>query len=81
MGMLLNLLTAPLLAPVQGVTWIAEKLAEQADNELYNEGAVRGQLMELELRLDMGEISEDEFMAVEEALLERLKMIRARKGQ
>ena len=53
----MKLLTLPITGPIRGVVWIAEKVAEQAERELYDEEAVRGQLMELELRYDLGEIS------------------------
>jgi hypothetical protein len=76
MGFLIDLLTFPVLGPVKGVIWVAEKVAEQAEKELYDEEAVRGQLMELELRYDLGEISEEEYLEVEEALLKRLRVIR-----
>jgi hypothetical protein len=80
MGLLLKLLTFPVTGPIGGTLWIAERLAEQAEREMYNEGAVRGQLMELELRLDMGEISQEEFEQVEAILLERLRVIRERQA-
>jgi hypothetical protein len=80
MGFLMDLLTFPVLGPIKGVIWIAEKVNEQAEKELYDEDAVRGQLMELELRYDLGEISEEEYMAAEEALLERLRVIRERQA-
>jgi hypothetical protein len=80
MGLLFDLLTLPVMGPIEGVVWIAGKIVEQADREMFNEEAVRGQLMELELRLDMGEISQEQFDQVEAILLERLKMIRERKA-
>ena len=46
MGLITGLLTLP-LAPVRGTVWIAERLEEQAE-ELYDESAIRAQLMELE---------------------------------
>ncbi len=78
MGWLLSLLTLPVTGPIKGVTWIAEKVAEQAERELYDEGAVRGKLMELEIQFDLGEISQEEFEAAEEEWLVRLKVIRER---
>lgn len=80
MGFLTKLLTLPVTGPIQGVIWIAEKVAEQAERELYDEEKVRGQLMELELRYDLGEISEEEYLEAEEALLERLRIIRERQA-
>lgn len=77
MGLLLKLLTLPVTAPLDGVLWLAEKINEQAEQELYNEPAVRGQMVELELRLEMGEISEEEYQIGEDALLVQLRAIRA----
>ncbi|PDW01091.1 gas vesicle protein GvpG [Candidatus Chloroploca asiatica] len=76
MGILTDLLLLPVTAPINGTIWIAEKLLEQAEGEIYDEGKVRGQLMEMELKLDLGEITEDEYMEAEEYLLERIKEIR-----
>jgi len=78
MGWLTDLLTFPVTGPVKGLVWVAEKLTEQAEKELYSEEAVRGKLLELEMRFDLGEISEEDFTAAEESLLELLSMIRAR---
>ena len=80
MGFLIDLLTLPVTGPLKGLIWIAEKVAEQADKVLYDEDAVRGQLMELELHYDLGEISEEEYLEAEEALLERLRVIRERQA-
>jgi hypothetical protein len=79
-GLLLKLLALPVTGPIEGMLWLANKIDEQAEQEFYNEPAIRGKLMELELRYDMGEISEEEFMAVEEELLARLKIIRERRA-
>lgn len=76
MGFLFDVLTFPVLGPIRGVIWVAEKIAEEADKELYDEDAVQGQLMELELRYDLGEISEEEYDEAEKLLLERLNAIR-----
>lgn len=81
MGFLVNLLTSPVLGPVRVVKWIAEKVAEQSERELYDEDVVRGQLQELELRYDLGEIGEEEYLAAEERLLARLRAIRKRKNR
>ena len=79
MGFLINLLTFPVLGPIKGVMWIAEKVVEQADKEVYDEDKLRGRLMELELRFELGEMAEQEYLAAEELLLARLKVARQRK--
>ena len=80
MGFLTNLLTFPVMGPIKGVMWIAEKVDEQVEKELYDEDAVRGKLMELELRYDLEEISEEEYLEAEEVLLERIRIIRERQA-
>lgn len=80
MGFFLDLLTLPVTGPINGTIWIAEKLLEQAENEMYDEGKVRAKLMEMEMLLDLGDISEETYMAAEEELLERLREIRAFKA-
>jgi hypothetical protein len=77
MGLLAKLLTLPVLGPIEGVRWIAQTVAEQAERELYDEDAVRGRLQELELRYQLGEIDERAYLTAEEELLAKLKTIRA----
>ena len=80
MGLLLKLLALPVTGPAEALVWVAEKLSEQADKELYDEDKVRSQLMELEFRYDLGEINEEEYAQAEQELLDRLKVIRERKA-
>jgi hypothetical protein len=71
MGLITAILTLP-LAPVRGTVWIAERIAEQAEHERDEQAGIRRELAELEMRYDLGEISEDEYIAAEESILERL---------
>lgn len=80
MKFLVDLLTAPVTMPLKGLVWVAEKVAEHAEDQLYDENRIRGQLMELELQLDLGEIDEEGYMEAEEALLDRLRIARERKA-
>ena len=75
MGLLTGLLTLP-LAPVRGTVWIAERVAEQAERELGDETAIRRQLVELEMRYDIGEIDDGEYARAEDELLGRLSAAR-----
>jgi len=81
MGFILDLLTAPVLGPIRGVKWLAEKVAEAAEDELLDEDRVRGELLELQMRLEMDEISEEEYTRQESVLLERLSAIREAKAE
>jgi len=71
MGLITGLLTLP-LAPVRGTAWVAEKLLEQAERELYDERAIRAQLMEIQALREDGAIDEDEATRAEDELLGRL---------
>jgi gas vesicle protein GvpG len=77
MGLITGLLTLP-LAPVRGVTWVAEQLAEEADRQLYDEAQIRNEMLALELEYDDGLIDEEERQRLEEELLERLRVAQAR---
>jgi hypothetical protein len=70
-GLITGLLTLP-LAPVRGTVWLAERIKEQAEAELYDEDVIRSQLMDIEAAREAGEISEEEAAQAEDVLLERL---------
>jgi hypothetical protein len=72
-GLITGLLTLP-LAPVRGVGWVAEKLAEQAELELYDENRIMRELAELEAAHDEGQIGDEQFDAGVDVLLERLQI-------
>ena len=75
MGLISGLLTLP-LAPVRGTVWLAEKIQEQAENELYDESAIRTGLAELEHARESGELADEEIDAAENELIERLMTLR-----
>ena len=71
MGLISGLLLLP-LAPVRGTVWIAERLLEQAEAELNDEGTIRAQLIEIDRAREAGEIGEAEAAEAEDILLARL---------
>ena len=73
---LVDVLTLPVLGVPRLVMWIAKKTMEAAHREMFDEGAVQGALTDLQMRYDMGEIGEEEYLQQEAALLERLRLIR-----
>jgi hypothetical protein len=72
MGLLTGLLLLP-LAPVRGTVWIAEKLAAEAERELHNETSLRRRLAEAERQFEIGNLTIEEYEAIEDELLERLE--------
>jgi hypothetical protein len=77
MGLFTGLLTLP-LAPVRGVAWVAEQVADEVDRQLYDEANIRRELLALELDYEDGKIDDQEREAQEEALFERLAASQAR---
>lgn len=66
---LLKLLTFPVSAPMTGIFWIGEQLAERANAELNDKENLQKQLLALQLAFDLGDISEEDFEIQEEELL------------
>lgn len=68
-----------LLLPFKGLVGIFEKVHELAERELSDENYIRERLMELQLRFELDELSEEEYAKQEKELLERLDYLRAEK--
>jgi Gas vesicle protein G len=79
MGLITGLLTLP-LAPVRGVAWVAEMLAEEAERELAALQAPERALAELEAARTAGEISEEDYAVLEGELIDELIAARAEVG-
>ncbi len=67
--MVLRLLLLPVTGPVMGLSWIGEKILEQANTEIDDKENLQKQLLSLQLAFDMGEIAEEDFITREEELL------------
>jgi hypothetical protein len=78
---LFKLLALPITAPMAGVRYCIEKVVEYADHELNDEEPVREQLLELQIELEDGRVSEDEYVEREAVILARLREIRERRKQ
>lgn len=62
-----------LLAPVNAVVWLGGKINEIVEKEISDEGTIKEKLMELQMRLELDEISEEEYNRREKELLTRLE--------
>ena len=79
MGLFTALVTLP-LAPVRGTIWIAEKIQEQAELELYDESGIEAALLELQGARESGLYEEGEIVEAEDVLIERLMELRGYRG-
>ena len=76
MGLLGGLLLLPLSGPVWGFRLFLERLREEADAVLYDEGRSFGELIDLSMRHKAGKLTDDEFAQQEAAVLDRLRSMR-----
>jgi len=67
-----------LLAPVNGFRFILGQIQKMADQELNDDTVIKEQLLELQMRLELDEISDEDFRAQEAELFARLRAIRQR---
>lgn len=71
-----DLLLLPFKAPVSGIRWVMKQIQTMADNELLNDQVWKERLIELQMKLELGEISEEDYVAEEAIIFQRLREIR-----
>ena len=76
-----DILTFPILGAPRMVHWVAKKLTETVEQEEMDEGKLQGDLLELQMRYELGEIDDDEYAEQETAILDRLSAIRRAKEE
>lgn len=74
--LLLDTLTLPILGVPRLVHWLAKEIAEEAERQEFDEGKLQGQLLDLQMRRELGEIDDEEYAQEERRLLNRLNYIR-----
>lgn len=72
----LKVVALPVAGPYQAGKWMFEKIHQQVEEEQTDEERVKSRLMELQLRYEIGEIEEEEYLEQEKALMEDLAAIR-----
>ena len=65
-----------LLAPVNGFKFILRQVQQIADRELNDESVIKEQLLELQMRLELEEISDEDYAEAE--LFARLRAVKQR---
>ena len=64
---------------ISGIRWTLETVVKAAEAEMNDDTALREQLLEAEMRREMGEITDDEFEEIEADLLARIREIKERR--
>ena len=58
---------------IGGLRFVLDKLIAAADAELSDDSALRETLLEAQVRRELGELSEDDYLALEADLLQRIQ--------
>jgi len=77
MGLLSKILFFPIAGPVAGIRWSLGKVQAVVEEELTDDTPVKQELMELQLRLELGDIDDAKYRRREAELMERLRDVRA----
>jgi hypothetical protein len=69
-GLIKELVLLP-VAPVRGVMWVTERVAEEAERKQYSPGAAVQQLEQIQQERARGELSEEQARELEERIIEQ----------
>jgi len=64
---------------IGGIKFVLRRLADAVDEQMNDVDALRQELLAAQMRLELGEMSEAEFAALERELLARMREIRERR--
>ena len=72
-----RLLLLPITGPAAGIRWCLKQVVNIAEQEMMDDTAVKDELLELQMMLETGDITEEDYAAREAQLMGRLREIRA----
>ena len=74
-------LTDLLFAPISGFKFVLNTLAKVAEEQYTDDAPVKERLLELQVRLEAGDVTEEQYVAEEAAILRELREIENRKRE
>ncbi len=66
---------------VGSLTFVLDKIASAVDAELDNDEGLRQQLLDAQMRYELGEIDDAQLAAIERDVLAAIRAVRARRGE
>ncbi|MGZ8869408.1 MAG: gas vesicle protein GvpG [Thermoanaerobaculia bacterium] len=76
-----DLLLLPIRLPVAGFKWVLTQIQTMANEELLNDQPWKERLIELQMMLEVGDITEEEYAVQEQQVFQALRDIRARREE
>lgn len=65
---------------VGGLRFVFDKIATAVDTELQDDTALREQLLDAQMKLELGELTEADFAGIERDILARIREIKGNRG-
>jgi hypothetical protein len=81
MFLLDDILMLPMKLPIAGFNWIMKQIQTMANEELMNDQPWKERLIELQMMLEVGDLTEAEYTVQEAQVFQALREIRARKEE
>jgi len=63
---------------IGGIRFVLDKIAAAVDTELNDDGKLREQLLTAQMRVELGEMSQEQFDELETEIIERIREIKER---
>jgi gas vesicle protein GvpG len=76
-----DILLFPITGPIAGIRWVMKQIQTMADEELLNDQPWKERLIELQMMLEVGDITEAEYTRQEAEVFQALRDVRARREQ
>ena len=64
---------------ISGIKFVLTRLAEAVEAQMYDESGLREELLAAQMKLELGEITEEEFGEIEQQVMAGLREVRERK--
>jgi len=77
MGILKHILFWPVTGPVGATRWSLNQVMKIAEEELTDDTTVKQDFMALQMKLELGEIDDEQYAAEEAVIMARLREVRA----
>src|SRR3954453_23541206 len=81
MFLLDDILMLPMKLPIAGFNWIMKQIQTMANEELLNDQPWKERLIELQMMLEGGDLTEEEYTVQEKQVFQALREIRARREE
>src|SRR5438105_15342156 len=74
-----DILLAPITLPISGFNWVLRQIQTMANEELLDDQPWKERLIELQMMLEVGDVTEAEYTAEQAKVFQPLRDIRARR--